>query len=293
MLDLLLSNPAVMVQGITGTHGAFHTRAMLDAGTNIVCGVTPGKGGQEVHDVPVYDTVAGALQKYDVKVSVVFVPAPHAKSALLEAINAGIKLIICITEGIPVHDMLIVFNTARKKGAQIIGPNCPGALVPGVTKLGIIPGAVGSAGDIALVSRSGTLTYEAASSLKRAGLGQRVIIGIGGDPAIGTSFVDCLREFENDPGTKTIVLIGEIGGADEQRAAEFIQSHVTKPVYAYIVGHSAPPETKLGHAGAIMGGADESAAAKTTALQNAGAIVATSLPDLISKISTASAQAAS
>jgi len=284
MLEALLSNPAVMVQGITGTHGAFHTRAMLDAGTNIVCGVTPGKGGQEVHGVPVYDTVAGALQKHDARVSVVFVPAPHAKSALLEAIEAGIKLIICITEGIPVHDMLVVFNAAREKGVQVIGPNCPGALVPGVTKLGIIPAAVSSAGDIALVSRSGTLTYEAASSLKRTGLGQRIIIGIGGDPVIGTSFVDCLREFENDPGTKSIVLIGEIGGADEQRAAKFIQSHVTKPVYAYIVGHSAPGQTKLGHAGAIMGGADESAAAKTATLKAAGATIATSLPDLITKI---------
>lgn len=287
MLDVLFSNPAVMVQGITGAHGTFHTQAMLESGTNIVCGVTPGKGGQKIDGVPVYDSVAEARKSHDAIISIVFVPAAFAKSALLEAIESGIKFIICITEGIPIHDMLAVLDAAHKKDVQIIGPNCPGILVPGMTKLGIIPSTVGTPGKIALVSRSGTLTYEAASSLTHAGLGQRVIIGIGGDPLIGTSFVDCLQEFERDPGTTAIVLIGEIGGQDEQRAAEYIQSHVTKPVFAYIVGHSAPGETKLGHAGAIMSGADESAAAKTSALQDTGAIVATSLPSLIAKMTDA------
>lgn len=284
MLESLSSKTPIMIQGITGTHGAFHTRAMLDAGTRIVCGVTPGKGGQQVHGVPVYDSIVDARAKHEVSVSLIFVPAPHAKQALMEAIDGGISLIICITEGIPVHDMLVVLRAAREKDVQIIGPNCPGILIPDVIKLGIIPASVGSPGNIGLVSRSGTLTYEAASSLSTAGIGQRSIIGIGGDPIIGTSFVDCLRLFEQDEHVHKIVLIGEIGGQDEQSAADYIQKQVTKPVFAYIVGHSAPHEVKLGHAGAIMGGTDESAAAKTQALQRAGAITGSSLPELITKI---------
>jgi len=284
MFDTLFAHPPVMIQGITGTHGAFHARAMRKAGTNIVCGVTPGKGGQKVDGIPVYDSVASARKDHDVAISIVFVPAPFARKALCEAIDAGVKLIICITEGIPVHDMLAVLHLAHEKGTRIIGPNCPGILIPGSTKLGIIPATVGSPGNVALVSRSGTLTYEAAASLSAAGIGQRIIVGIGGDPLIGTSFVDCLKAFQTDPEIKQIVMIGEIGGQDEQLAAEYIQSHVTKPVFAYIVGHSAPPKTKLGHAGAIMGGEHESAAAKTTALHKAGAITAHSLPELIAKI---------
>lgn len=280
------TSPAVLVQGITGTHGAFHTRAMLQSGTNIVCGVTPGRAGQTVQDIPVYDSVAEALKSHQIDVSVVFVPAAYAREALLEAISASIKTIICITEGIPVHDMIAVLRKARKANVQIIGPNCPGILVPGKAKLGIIPAAVGTPGNIALVSRSGTLTYEAASSLSAAGAGQRIIIGIGGDPLTGTSFVDCLESFQNDPGIDKIVLIGEIGGQDEQLAAAYIKSHVTKPVYAYIVGYSAPPQTKLGHAGAIMGSENESATAKTVALAQAGAVTAQSLPELITKIVT-------
>lgn len=283
MLDIP-SNPAVLVQGITGTHGAFHTHAMIQNGTNVVCGVTPGKGGQKLDEVPVYNSVAEALSSHHIDVSVVFVPAAYARDALLEAISAGIKTIICITEGIPVHDTLLVLRSARAAGVHIIGPNCPGILIPGHTKLGIIPASVGTPGNIALVSRSGTLTYEAAASLSAAGLGQRVIIGIGGDPLIGTSFVDCLESFQNDPSVEKIVVIGEIGGTDEQRAAEYIRDHVTKPVYAYIVGQSAPPQTKLGHAGAIMGGEDESAVAKTEVLASAGAVTAASLPELIAKV---------
>lgn len=284
MFENLYANPRVMVQGITGTHGAFHTRAMAAAGTNTVCGVTPGKDGQQVDGIPVYDSVARARANHDVAISIVFVPAPFARKALCEAIDAGIKFIICITEGIPVHDMLAVLHLAREKGTQIIGPNCPGILIPGITKLGIIPATVGSPGNVALVSRSGTLTYEAAASLSAAGVGQRIIVGIGGDPLIGTSFVDCLKVFQADSGVKQIVMIGEIGGQDEQLAAEYIKSNVTKPVFAYIVGHSAPAHTKLGHAGAIMGGENESAAAKTKALDDAGAITASSLPELVTKI---------
>jgi succinyl-CoA synthetase alpha subunit len=284
MFEKLSSNPAVMVQGITGTHGAFHTQAMLQAGTHIVSGVTPGKGGQKIYDIPVYGTVAESQRVHPAEISIVFVPAPYALAAITEAINGGIKIVVCITEGIPVHDTLTALRLAQEKGVQIIGPNCPGVLMPGITKLGIIPNTVGSAGNVALVSRSGTLTYEAAASLTAAGIGQRIIVGIGGDPLIGTSFVDCLKAFEKDTAVDRIVLIGEIGGQDEQLAADYIKSHVTKPVYAYVVGHSAPPQTKLGHAGAIMGGESESAGAKTQAFNAAGAITAVSLPDLIVKI---------
>lgn len=257
---------------------------MLGAGTNIVSGVTPGKGGQKVYDVPVYGSVKESQAAHPAEISIVFVPAPFALAAIHEAVDGGIKMIICITEGIPVHDMLAALHLAQEKDVQIIGPNCPGILMPGVTKLGIIPNSVGLAGNVALVSRSGTLTYEAAASLTAAGIGQRIIVGIGGDPLIGSSFVDCLEAFENDSEVDRIVLIGEIGGQDEQLAAEYIKSHVTKPVYAYVVGHSAPPQTKLGHAGAIMGGEAESAAAKTAALQTAGAVTALSLTELITKI---------
>lgn len=288
MFEKLFAGPAVMVQGITGTHGMFHTRAMLEAGTNIVCGVTPGKGGQIVEDIPVYSSVSEAQAAHPIDVTVVFVPAAYAPEAILESIDAGIKLIICITEGIPVHDMITLARKARAAGVHIIGPNCPGILIPGVTKLGIIPASVGTPGNVALVSRSGTLTYEAAASLSAAGIGQRIIIGIGGDALAGTSFIDCLQAFQADPSVEKIVLIGEIGGSDEQLAAEFIRGNVTKPVYAYIVGHSAPPQTKLGHAGAIMGGEHESASAKTQALADAGAITAGSLPELITQITSSS-----
>lgn len=283
--------PRVLVQGITGTHGAFHTEAMLKAGTPVVAGVTPGKGGQHIHDVPVYNTVQEAVDGQAVNISVVFVPAPFAKSAVLEAVQAGLKSVVVITEHIPVHDMIAVLREAKKHQVTLIGPNCPGILVPGKIKLGIIPEGVGleptpGTGGVAVVSRSGTLTYEAAASLSSAGVGQRAIVGIGGDRLRGTSFVDCLQAFEADPEVSSIVLIGEIGGTDEQQAAAYIQQHVTKPVFAYVVGHSAPPQTQLGHAGAIMGGEQESAAAKTEALRAAGAVVAGSLPELIGLVTS-------
>lgn len=287
----LYNNPKVLVQGITGTHGSFHTAAMLQAGTNVVAGVTPGKGGQEIHGLPVYGSVLQAKQDHDVTISVIFVPAAYAKAAILEAIDASIGFIIVITEHIPVHDMVEVLAAARKRQVILIGPNCPGLLIPGRLKLGIIPKSVGlqaleraeqgSGDQVAVVSRSGTLTYEAAASLSSQGIAQRIIVGIGGDRLRGVSFVDCLEAFEADDAVSRIVLIGEIGGHDEQVAAAYIRQYATKPVFAYVVGHSAPAETQLGHAGAIMGGADESAAAKTLALQQAGAVTADSLPELI------------
>lgn len=284
LFEALTNDPKVLVQGITGTHGAFHTAAMLKAGTPVVAGVTPGKGGQQVEGVPVYNTVREAKDAHDITVTVVFVPAPFAKLAVLEAIAAGVQFIVVITEHIPVHDMLEVLQVAKDAGATIIGPNCPGILMPSIIKLGIIPAVVGRPGNVAVVSRSGTLTYEAAASLSAAGIGQRIIVGIGGDRLRGTSFVDCLQVFEADSEVSQIVLIGEIGGQDEQTAAAYIEQHVSKPVFAYVVGHSAPQSTQLGHAGAIMGGEDESAAAKTAALQAAGATVANSLPELIEKL---------
>ena len=310
IFEMLYNNykkPGVLVQGITGTHGSFHTAAMLKAGTQIVAGVTPGKGGQIAQgNTPVYNTVKEAKQAHDITISVVFVPAPFAKQAVLEAIEADIKCIVVITEHIPVLDMVEILRVAREQHVTLIGPNCPGILVPGVIKLGIIPESVGLASakisgknseatagsdlsqgqsrGVAVVSRSGTLTYEAAASLSSQNIAQRIIVGIGGDRLRGTSFVDCLKAFEADGAVSSIVLIGEIGGQDEQQAARYIKDCVTKPVFAYVVGHSAPPETQLGHAGAIMGGADESAAAKTEALRKAGAKAADSLPELIDLI---------
>lgn len=283
-LFAILDKPKVLVQGITGTHGAFHTKAMLDAGTNIVAGVTPGKGGQEIHGVAVFDTVLAAMESSGATVSVVFVPAPFAKAACLEAIEAGVELLVIITEHIPVHDVIDILAAAEAASVTVVGPNCPGLLIPGGAKLGIIPQSVGAPGRVAVVSRSGTLTYEAAASLSAAGIGQRIIVGIGGDRLRGLSFVDCLKAFENDGQVSSIVLIGEIGGQDEQAAADFIEQSVTKPVFAYVVGHSAPTGTQLGHAGAIMGGQNESAAAKTEALRQAGAQTSNSLPGLVDLI---------
>lgn len=284
MFEQLRDKPGVIVQGITGTHGSFHTQAMLAAGTKIVAGVTPGKAGQSVHGVPVYNTVAEARKKHPATISVLFVPAPHAKAALEEAIAAGITFIVCVTEGIPVHDMRTVLATAKAKGVTIIGPNCPGILLPGEMKLGIIPEVTGTPGRVAVVSRSGTLTYEAAAGLTAEGIGQRSIVGIGGDMLQGTDFVACLQAFEADAKVDAVVLIGEIGGHAEQAAAAYISSSMSKPVFAYVVGQSAPLQTQLGHAGAIMGATDESATVKTVALEAAGALVATSLPALVATL---------
>lgn len=276
--------PVVMVQGMTGSHGQFHTQQMLAAGTPVVCGVTPGKGGQTVLGLPVYNTVKAARQIHPVTISLIFVPAAYAKAAIVEAAEAGVKLIICITEHMPVHDLLEALRVVRAHCAELVGPNCPGLLLPGRLSLGIIPASIGRPGEVAIVSRSGTLTYEAAAGLSQRGVGQHCIVGIGGDQLRGTSFVDCLAAFEAEPGVRRIMLIGEIGGQAEQAAASYIARRVSKPVYAYVVGHSAPAETRLGHAGAIMGNADESAAAKTFALAAVGAITASSLPALLDQL---------
>lgn len=274
----------VIVQGITGTHGAFHTASMRTAGTNIIAGTSPNKAGQVIDGVPVYDSIASIQKDFTVDISIIFVPAPYAKGALIEAITAKVPLIICITEGIPIHDMISVKKLAREAGTVIIGPNCPGVLMPGSNKLGIIPTQMGTPGSVGIVSRSGTLTYEAAAELTARGIGQKYIIGIGGDPIRGTDFIDCLELFQNDPDIDRIIMIGEIGGTSEQRAAEYIKQHVTKPVYAYIAGHSAPIGVQLGHAGAILSSEGESAANKTEVLKQAGAVTNNNLLDLIQSV---------
>ena len=272
----------VIIQGITGTHGAFHARAMLDAGTSIVAGTSPNKAGEIVHSVPVFGSIkdiqAAGLHT---DISVIFVPAPYAKAAIIEAIEARVPLVIVITEGIPVHDMLAVKQIANDAGTVIVGPNCPGVLMPGSNKLGIIPANMGLPGSVAIVSRSGTLTYEAMAGLKAAGIGQRYVFGIGGDRIKGVDFTECLELFEHDPTVERIVLIGEIGGTSEHLAAAYIKTHVTKPVYAYVAGHQAPTGVQLGHAGAILGGEGESAGTKTKNLADHGAITANSITELI------------
>lgn len=282
MDNSLFAAKNVIVQGITGSHGAFHTAAMRAAGTNIVAGTSPNKAGEAVDGVPVYSSIADIKKDHMVDATVIFVPAPHAKGALLEAIREHISLIVCITEGIPVHDMLEVKARALEAGVTLIGPNCPGVLIPGSNKLGIIPAHMATPGRVGLVSRSGTLTYEAVAGLTKLGIGQRYIIGVGGDRIRGAGFTDCLELFENDPDVDTIVLIGEIGGRDEQSAAEYIRSNVTKPVFAYVAGHSAPQGVQLGHAGAILGNEDESSKAKTQALMEAGATVSDTIDGLVS-----------
>lgn len=275
----------VIVQGITGTHGAFHTRNMVAYGTTIVAGTSPTKAGQTIDGIPVYATIADIQAAMPVDISVIFVPAPHAKAAIFEAIDANIPLIVAITENIPVHDMLAVRRRLARSHSILIGPNCPGVLVPGGNLLGITPAHLATPGSVAVVSRSGTLTYEAMDLLTRRGLGQKYIIGIGGDMIRGTGFVECLELFENDPDITHIVMIGEIGGTDEIDAGTYLQKHVTKPVYAYIAGHTAPQGVQMGHAGAILGSNSlESAQAKTAHLTACGAITAPSITELIDRI---------
>ena len=285
MTPQLFTGKNVIIQGITGKNGRFHTRNMLDYKTHIVAGTSPNQAISEVHGVPVFRTIDDIKKRFAIDISVIFVPAPHAKAAILEAIQAQIPLIVCITEGVPVHDMLEIKQKLRLSHSVLIGPNCPGVLLPGRQLLGIIPASLATPGDTAIVSRSGTLTYEAMSLLTQAGFGQRYIIGIGGDMISGSSFVDCLQLFQNDPSVKRIVMIGEIGGISEITAADYIKQSINKPVYAYIAGHSAPAGIQMGHAGAILGtNALESAAAKTAYLQQAGAITANSISQLIQKI---------
>jgi succinyl-CoA synthetase alpha subunit len=267
-------NTRLLVQGITGREGSFHTTQMVEYGTNVVAGVTPGGRGKDVAGVPVFDTVAEAVSATRPNVSIIYVPARFAPDAIYEAVDNDIPFVICITEGIPVADMVPVYAYVRQKGARLLGPNCPGIITPGQAKVGIMPGFIHTPGPIGLVSRSGTLTYEVVDALTRNGLGQTTAIGIGGDPIIGTSFVDALALFQADPATEAIVLIGEIGGTDEEDAARYITEHVTKPVVGFIAGRTAPPGKRMGHAGAIISGGAGTAAEKIAALEAAGVRVA-------------------
>ncbi len=266
----------LLVQGITGREGSFHTTQMVEYGTNVVAGVTPGGRGKTVAGVPVFDTVADAVAETGANASIIYVPARFAPDAVYEAVDAGIPFVVCITEGIPVSDMVPVAAYVKAKGARLLGPNCPGLITPGEAKVGIMPGSIHAPGPVGLVSRSGTLTYEVVDALTRAGLGQSTAVGIGGDPVIGTSFVDALRLFQDDPATEAIVVIGEIGGSDEEDAARFIAEHVTKPVAGFIAGRTAPPGKRMGHAGAIISGGTGTAAEKIAALEGAGVRVAES-----------------
>jgi len=261
----------LVVQGITGRDGSFHARQMVEYGTNVVAGVTPGKGGLRFDDrVPVYNTVAEAVRDTGANASVIYVPPAGAAGAIYEAADAGIRLIVCITEGVPVMDMTRVLPFVRARGARLIGPNCPGLITPGEAKVGIIPGNICAPGRVGIVSRSGTLTYEIVNHLTRAGIGQSTCVGIGGDPLIGTNFIDVLQAFQDDPDTDVIVLMGEIGGTDEQKAAEFVQQNVTKPVVGFIAGQTAPKGRRMGHAGAIISGSSGTAEEKLAAFAAAG-----------------------
>jgi succinyl-CoA synthetase alpha subunit len=264
-------NTRLVVQGITGREGAFHTRQMLEYGTSVVAGVTPGKGGQQFESrVPIFNTVADAVSATQANCSVIYVPPMAAAGAIFEAADAGVPLIVCITEGIPVMHMSRVMPFVRSRGARLIGPNCPGLITPGESKVGIIPGNICAPGRVGLVSRSGTLTYEVVNQLTRSDIGQSTCVGIGGDPIIGTDFIDCLRAFQDDPGTDAIVVIGEIGGTDEQNAAAFVKEKVTKPVVGFIAGQTAPKGRRMGHAGAIISGSSGTAEEKLAAFKAAG-----------------------
>jgi succinyl-CoA synthetase alpha subunit len=264
-------NTKLLVQGITGRDGSFHAKQMIEYGTCVVAGVTPGKGGQRFEGaVPVFDTVADAVQATGANTTVIYVPPPFAADAMMEAADAGIALIICITEGVPVLDMTRVYPYVQDRKARLIGPNCPGLITPGASKVGIIPGRICAPGSVGVVSRSGTLTYEVVYQLTRAGIGQSTCVGIGGDPINGTNFIDCLTQFEADPETKAVAMMGEIGGTDEQEAARFVREHMTKPVVGFIAGQTAPPGRRMGHAGAIISGSSGTAAEKLDAFREAG-----------------------
>jgi succinyl-CoA synthetase alpha subunit len=265
----------VIVQGITGRDGSFHTKQMIEYGTKIIAGVTPGKGGQQFESkVPIFNTVADAVAATKANTSVIYVPPMFAADAIMEAADAGVKFIVAITEGVPVLDMTRVYPFVRERGARLLGPNCPGLITPGKSKVGIIPGRICTPGSIGVVSRSGTLTYEIVYQLTRAGLGQSTCVGIGGDPINGTNFIDCLSAFEADPQTKAVAMMGEIGGTDEQEAAEFVKKHMKKPVVGFIAGQTAPPGRRMGHAGAIISGSSGTAAEKVAAFEAAGMGVA-------------------
>jgi len=272
----------LIVQGITGRDGSFHTQQMIEYGTRVVGGVTPGKGGQKFEGkVPIFNTMHDAVRKTGATASVIYVPPMFAADAIMEAADAGIKFIVAITEGVPVLDMTKVHPFVKEKGARLLGPNCPGLITPGQTKIGIIPGRICKPGRIGVVSRSGTLTYEVVYQLTRAGLGQSTCVGIGGDPINGTNFIDCLRAFEEDPNTDAVAMMGEIGGTDEQEAAEFVRKHMTKPVVGFIAGQTAPPGRRMGHAGAIISGSSGTAAEKIEAFRKAGIGIAKRPKDFV------------
>ena len=272
----------VLIQGITGRDGSFHARQMREYGTCVVAGVTPGKGGQSFDgEVPIFNTVADAVAETRANVSVIYVPPPFAADAMMEAAAAGIALIVCITEGVPVLDMTRVYPYVREHGARLIGPNCPGLITPGESKVGIIPGRICTPGSVGVVSRSGTLTYEVVDQLTRAGIGQSTCVGIGGDPINGTSFIDVLEAIEKDPGTKAIAMMGEIGGTDEQEAAQFVHDRMKKPVVGFIAGQTAPPGRRMGHAGAIISGSAGTAAEKLEAFEKAGMGIARRPKDFV------------
>jgi succinyl-CoA synthetase alpha subunit len=273
MAIIIDKNTRLVVQGITGGEGSFHTTQMLEYGTKVVAGVTPGKGGSEFEGVPVFNTVSEAVKVQRANSSVIFVPPAFAADAILEAANAGIKYIICITEGIPTNDMLKVYDSIKDKAIVLVGPNCPGVISPGIAKVGIMPGFIHKKGKIGVVSRSGTLTYEAVKQLTDVNLGQSTCVGIGGDPIIGSSFLDIIKMFNDDPDTEGIVMIGEIGGSAEEEAADFIKKNVKKPVVGFIAGRTAPPGRRMGHAGAIISGGKGTAAEKMAAMKKAGIYV--------------------
>ena len=275
MAILVDNDTRLVVQGLTGSEGRFHGLRNRAYGTSLVAGVTPGKGGQDVEGVPVLDSVAEAVAEYDANTSMIFVPAPFAADAVYEAVDAGVHTVIAITEGVPAHEMLRIHSYIRSRGVRMLGPNCPGALSPGKANVGIIPAEIFTPGNIGLVSRSGTLTYQIGHELTQMGLGNSTIVGIGGDPVVGSSFVDILRLFQDDPETEYVVMVGEIGGDEEEKAAAFIESEMTKPVVAYIAGFTAPPGKTMGHAGAIISGSSGTAEAKKQTLEARGIRVGT------------------
>jgi succinyl-CoA synthetase alpha subunit len=279
----------LLVQGLTGSEGRFHGLRNRDYGTNVVAGVTPGKGGQDVEGIPVFDTVAEAVEETAANTTLIFVPAPFAADAVYEAVDAGIATVICITEHVPAHEMLRLYAYIRPKRVTMIGPNCPGVLSPGKANAGIIPAEIFAEGGIGLVSRSGTLTYQIGYELAQLGLGNSSIVGIGGDPVVGSSFTDVLERFESDPETEAVVLVGEIGGDDEEKAARYVAERMSKPVYAYIAGFSAPPGKTMGHAGAIISGSSGTAQAKKEALEAAGIPVGTT-PSEVARLVAARAR---